>query len=588
MSFSFLGPDPVAAKVEATLTRLAAGEPPKRIEIAQVDVKEEPGRRGPGGEVMEGASQNELAAKYLAGEIACFANTPGGGAIIVGVADEGARIGTSLDAEWLRHRIWELTSRQLTTSVREALLDGVRLLILTTHEAIEPIRYGGKIRWRLDDHCVEVDPTSWHSDKLRRSGVDWAAQPSGHTLENLSAVAVDIARRYLTAAADSGDDSARHLAEASTEDLLRRLHLADGEGRLTNAGSLLFVGTPDVGIDYTRRDYPGGDSTNRVRSGRPLLEQIFEVERASEAANRLVHIPEGFVHGQIRAIPPRALREAIVNGIVHRDWLTRQPTTVEHIGDMVTVTSPGGFIGGIAPSNIITHPAVPRYRSLAEAVAALRLAEREGIGVDRMVRDMLALGHPEPEISEIAGPYVRVSLVGGDPDRQVLDLLSAVTPKPIARDVDAVLLLSHLARTGWVDVERAAPVIQRARLEAQAAVDRLAAAQLDGGPLIIRVQGVPPGHPEAYRLSDAARSRLGTRVSHLDTPTGRAALIGSWARARGRVSTTEVAGLTGLTTVYAGTLLGAMEEEGALAPGRPNRMGRGFYYVPAEKTEARR
>ena len=49
---------------------------------------------------------------------------------------------------------------------------------------------------------------------------------------------------------------------------------------------------------------------------------------------------------------------------------------------MLTVTSPGGFIGGITPANIITHPAVPRYRSLAEAMATLRLGEREGIGVD--------------------------------------------------------------------------------------------------------------------------------------------------------------------------------------------------------------
>ncbi len=88
----------------------------------------------------------------------------------------------------------------------------------------------------------------------------------------------------------------------------------------------------------------------------PLLQQIAEVEQASEAGNRLVHASEGFAQAQARAIPPRALREAIINGIVHRDWLSRQPTTVEHVGDTLVVTSPRGFIGGIAPSNIITHP----------------------------------------------------------------------------------------------------------------------------------------------------------------------------------------------------------------------------------------
>lgn len=585
MAFSFLGPDPITTQVEATLRRLAAGDPPERIEITQVDVKEEPGRRGPRGEILAGGSENEAAARYLAGELACFANTPGGGAIILGVADDGVRIGTSLDGDWLRHRIWQLTGGHLTVSVREALLDGVRLLLLMTHDAIEPIRYGGKLRWRLDDHCVEIDATTWHSDKLRRSGVDWSAQISGHTLADVSAVAVEIARRYLGTASDAGDGSARRLAGASNEDLLRRLHVVDGDGRLTNAGVLLFVGTPDVGIDYIRRNVPGGDSTNRIRHDRSLLEQISDVEKASEATNRLVHVPDGFAHGQIRAIPPRAFREALVNGIVHRDWLTRQPTTVEHIGDMVTITSPGGFVGGIDPSNIITHPAVPRYRSLAEAVASLRLAEREGIGIDRMVGDMLALGHPEPEITLVPGPYVRVSLAGGDPDREIVALLSVVKPRILADDVDALLLLDHLTRTGWMDVARAAPVLQRPHVETEAAFARLATAEVDGAPLIVSIRGVPPGDSAAYRLSTPVRSKLSKRVGRLESPSGRVALIRSWAEARGRVSSTEVADLTGLSTTYAGMLLGVLEEEGVLAPSRPSKRGRGFYYVPVVRGE---
>src|SRR5699024_4649715 len=134
-----------------------------------------------------------------------------------------------------------------------------------------------------------------------------------------------------------------------------------------------------------------------------------------------------------------AVREAIVNGVTHRDWLSPLPTTVEHTGDTLTVTSPGGFIGGIGPTNIITHPAVARYQSLAEAMASLRLAEREGVGVDRMVRDMLASGHPEPDISEIPGPYVRVVLVGGDPEVEVLGLLTHLEPTTRS-DVDALLL----------------------------------------------------------------------------------------------------------------------------------------------------
>ena len=477
MALGTLGRELIDGLVEQALDRLSRGEVPSRIEVERVDFKEERGRRAPDGSVSDGEATNEGAADQLAEELACMANTPGGGAIIVGVSDDGVRIGTRLNADWVRHRIWELSSRQLTVAVREADLDGCRLLILTCLEALAPVRYRGKLRWRVGTNCVEVDPVVWQSRMLERIGFDWSDQPSGQTLEDVSPSAVEVARSYLREA--NGGDSDTPLAHATDADLLRRLNLVKGTHDLTNAGSLLFVATPWPGVDYIRRDMPGGDSTLRIEGAGPLLVQVREVERAAEVANRVTHTAAGFVHGQIRAIPPKTLREAIVNGIVHRDWLVARPTVIEHVGDSLTVTSPGGFLGGVTPENIITHPAVPRYRNLAEAMAALGLAEREGIGVDRMVRDMLALGRPAPVITEVDGPYVRVALLGGPPDTAVVDLVAALTP-PRAASVDSLLLIEHLTRCGWVDAESATQLLQRSSpQEADEAIRRLADARAD-------------------------------------------------------------------------------------------------------------
>ena len=306
--------------------------------------------------MLPGHRQNEQAAAYLAGEMACMANTPGGGAIVVGVADDGSRVGTELDGDWLRHRIWEISKRRLTVTAREHRIDGCRLLVLSVAEALEPVEHQGRLRWRVGSNCVEVDAVTWRAGMLERIGYDWSAQPSGHTLADVRPVAMDVARRY----AQETRSGSRDLVRAGDEDFLVRLHLLGEDGSLTNAGSLLFVGTPHVGIDYMRRDAPGGDSTERIEGTGPLVEQVREVEQSGRAANRITHLSRGFAHAQVRAIPLAAFREAIVNGITHRDWASPQPTTVEHVRDTLTVTSPGGFIGGVNPHNVITHPAVPR------------------------------------------------------------------------------------------------------------------------------------------------------------------------------------------------------------------------------------
>nr|WP_246401315.1 ATP-binding protein [Jiangella mangrovi] len=327
-----------------------------------------------------------------------------------------------------------------------------------------------------------------------------------------------------------------------------------------------------------RRDHPGGDSTIRVRRDGSLLSQLAEVETAAAAANAVVQISEGLVRGQVRRLPQSAVREAIVNGVIHRDWSTDAPVVIEHVGDTLTVTSPGGFIAGITPQNIITHPSAPRYRALAEAAASLRLAEREGIGVDRMVAAMLALGHERPDISELPGPYVRTVLLGGPPDASWIELLADITPKTLTRDVDLLLMLDHLCRHGWIDAARAAPVIQRGEAEARAAIGRLSEAVFLEG-IVTEVAGVPTGEPTAWRLSDHVLVWMDYRLGYRHGEA-RQRMILEWARARGRVSSTEVSDLAGVAQNSAGKLLTELERQGLLEPSRANRSGRGFFYRP--------
>lgn len=581
MSIHF-GHDPVAEAVQVILTRLDAGEViDDSVERQSIDLKEEHGRRDRSGRLLPGTPENDAAAQGLAEASACMANTDGGGALIVGVANDGTIIGTVLDAEWLRLRIYELTERKLTTAISEHVTPrGERLLIVRSPQALEPIRYRGRLKWRVADQCVEIDPATWHAQRMVSLQFDWSAQPSTVSTQHVRPAAVEQARELLRA---SDEPHAAELASASPQDLLRRLNVVTHDGLLTNAGVLAFVGRQAPMLDYIRRAHPGGDSTVRIRrEDRSLLEELSGVLFAIEANNPIRHEQDGLVIGQTRELPARAVREAIVNGVAHREWSLPEPTVVEHVGTQLRVTSPGGFVAGVTAQNILTHPSKSRNRALAELLSRLRIAEREGIGVDRMVGDMLRAGLEQPTIEEIGGPYVRATLSGQHPDRAWIAWLRSMEPASTREDLNLLIALRQLITVGWLDAATLGTAIQDTEEVAAATLDQLSTVTISGANVIKPVLGVPGAAAPAWTLSEESRAAL----TRNDSAQGRArpaiprdTVAASYARARGRISSTELGSLVSANPSNMGTVLKALEDEGKLRPSWPSRRGQGFHYV---------
>lgn len=573
------GSDPVRDAVQDALARLAAGQSTADVERQVIDFKEEAGRRDNSGHIGPGTARNEAAAEKLTAEAVCMANTPGGGALIVGVADDGTLIGAATDAEWLRQRVYEKSQRLLTVDVREVVVKGIRLLVISMLQAVEPIRWKGKINWRVGDNCVEVDAATWHAKRMAQLNYDWSAEESTVHADTARPQAIAVARDFLM---DSGDPAATGLANEPDAAFLRRLNAVTGRGMLTNAGVLAFAGRGSPALDYVHRDYAGADSTTRVRrTGRALLEELSEVFVSLDAHNATRHFQSGLAMGQVRDIPRLAAREAIVNGVAHREWGSADPTMVEHVGRTLRVTSPGGFFGGVDASNIITHPSQSRNRALTQLLADLKVAEREGIGVDRMVREMVRVGHSSPDIREISGPYVRASLIGDNLDEAWINWLASLSPRHEAQDLNSLLLLRTLVDHGWIDVTEAAPIIQLTVAETRGAISKLAVATINGQSVLRLVDGVPESTEPVWKLSGAALNALADadrKTDHTRPTPSRAQIARTYAHARGRISTTELGSLVNASGTNVGATLKALEQEGRLEPSSPARRGRGFYY----------
>jgi ATP-dependent DNA helicase RecG len=169
-----------------------------------------------------------------------MANTPGDGAIVVGVEDRGGRLpGAALDADWLRHRVYEQVG--VAPAVKERVIQGIRLLVLYVAQASEPVEdVSGRIRWRTGGHCTPVDRAEWWLNRQRHAGYDQMAVTTQRTESDVAPGALVAARRYLASwATERGTDAdGADIGGQSPQELLAALGVLYPDGRLSAAGAL--------------------------------------------------------------------------------------------------------------------------------------------------------------------------------------------------------------------------------------------------------------------------------------------------------------------------------------------------------------
>jgi predicted HTH transcriptional regulator len=96
--------------------------------------------------------------------------------------------------------------------------------------------------------------------------------------------------------------------------------------------------------------------------------------------------------------PVRALQEALINAIVHRDYEISEPVRVTVFSDRVEITSPGSLHWGVDKEKFLTGKAGPKWRnqSFAYLFNKLQLAQSEGQGIPTIIRTMREEGCPDP------------------------------------------------------------------------------------------------------------------------------------------------------------------------------------------------
>lgn len=477
---------------------VGAGATADSVESATLDFK------------RQGRSRHD-AVKDLAEVAACFANARGG-TVVVGVQDRpggpDALLGTDLDADRVLRRIYELTSPHLTVELEETTVAGKRLLVIRVPRSPEVHQVDGRATRRVVTSCEPMTASQIAGLLSERRGEDWSAEDTDRSLSDVSAVALDLARSLLRA---SADPARRAYASETDEDLLRVLGVVSAHGTLLRAGELLLCDPREdlPLLAYQFRRTPAGEPV-ATRPAGPLLVSLMRVLELISA--RLDTTPVNLPGGQqvhLADLPEAAVREAIANAVIHRDYRLTGAVRVEHAPTRLSVTSPGPLVQGVTVENILTTSSRPRNARLAASVRVLGLAEEAGVGVDRMYREMVRVGHAPPHFEETVD-QVAVTLIGGAPNTHLTRYVVTL-PQAEVDDADAMLVLFTLLTKRVLSASQLVPLLQKRADEVEFVLRRLATAPADM--LEPTRETARRQHPN-YRLREHVITALGPAVTY--------------------------------------------------------------------------
>ncbi len=208
----------------------------------------------------------------------------------------------------------------------------------------------------------------------------------------------DISREKIRNFLKEADISIRKIIP---QNILTSLSLVQ-KGRITNAGALMFASRVDKFIPHAESifaAFKGTDKTNIYDRHDVKDDLLIQFNEAVAFLKKHLNVRSeirGFDRSDIYEIPLDALREAVVNAIVHRNYTINGTSIYVRIfDDRVEIENPGGLPNGITKRDF-AKSSVRRNPIIADLFNRMGKVERMGSGIDRMRNLMRDAGLKEP------------------------------------------------------------------------------------------------------------------------------------------------------------------------------------------------
>lgn len=114
---------------------------------------------------------------------------------------------------------------------------------------------------------------------------------------------------------------------------------------------------------------------------------------------------QGMYRQDVYELPVDSVREMIANSVAHRSYLEPGNIQVALFDDRLEVTSPGMLLNGVSIKKMKEGYSKPRNRAISSAFAYMKIIEKWGSGIPRLLRECMEYGLPEPEFIDFDGDF---------------------------------------------------------------------------------------------------------------------------------------------------------------------------------------
>ena len=332
-------------------------------------------------------------------EIVAFANTEGG-ELYIGICNDGSVVGVS-DPDDVMTRI--------SNTVHDTILPDVMPFI-----QIRPVELEGKQVIKTTIAVGTQRPYYLAKEGLKPNGVfvrrgsaciplneagirEMIMETSGKSYEECRSLNQDLTFESL-----QSEMAARKIEFGPAQ--MKTLKMIGSDGLYTNLALLLsdqcahtikaavFQGSDDV-IFRERKEFSGS-----------LLKQLNDAYQFLDFYNKTEATFTGLRRTDQRDYPEEAVREALLNSIIHRDYLFSGSTIINMFDDHIEFISLGGLVRGISMEAIFMGVSQSRNPNLAAVFYRLGLFESYGTGIRKIMRLYQGFDH-QPVFKSAEGAF---------------------------------------------------------------------------------------------------------------------------------------------------------------------------------------